>query len=220
MKHHRRHYRRPAFRRIFLLDSLESRCLLATGLPGVSEVTFDTLTTPPQVEITFDQNDVSQIDGMLAPVTGMTGLANFSVLLNVLDSASDFEIDQVGMNATFVSQFVGPDNPPAVVNVSNVTVAGVPEVQVAIPISGPAPEPGHYQVCIEGSTTLDLLFDAIEPGTAWDTLSSSFQPQAIGQFTVIGQGRQLPERNPPSGAWLGDHHGYGLPQPGRLSHGG
>lgn len=188
MKHHRRHLRRLAPGRRFLLDWLEPRCLLATGLPGINAVTFDTSTNPPQVEITFNQKDVSQIDGLLAPGTGLSGIANFSMLLNVLDSSSDFEIDRTGTDGAILAQVLGPDNPPAVENVSYVTVAGVQAVQVAIPITGTALQPGHYQVGVEGSTPLDYLFDTIEPGAAWDSLSAAIQPLTIGQFAVYGQG--------------------------------
>ena len=56
--------------------------------------------------------------------------------------------------------------------------------------------PGNYQVCVEGATVFDMLFDAIESGPAWDSLSSSFQPVAIGQFTVSGQGASFQNASP------------------------
>jgi hypothetical protein len=188
MNSHRRNLRRAALRRRVLLDSLEPRFLLATGLPGISAVQFDMTTDPPQVEITFNASDVAQIDGTLAPLTGMSGDDNFSALLNLFDQVGDFEIDQVGKDGTFINQIVGPSNRPAMEYVSDASVAGTPSVQVAIPISGTALQPGHYQVSVEGSTTLALLFDAIEPGPAWDAVAASFQPLVIGQFAVHGQG--------------------------------
>src|SRR5208283_1508904 len=95
MDHHRRYRRSATLRCRFLLDWLEPRCLLATSLPGIIAVTFDRSTTPPQVEITFDQNDVSQIGGMLPDGFGSTSDLKLFTLLNLVDSASDFEIDQV-----------------------------------------------------------------------------------------------------------------------------
>jgi hypothetical protein len=174
--------------RRFLLDSLEPRCLLATGLPGINAVTFDTSTTPPQVEITFDQNIVSQIDDMLTPFTGSSGEENFSVLLNILDSGSAFEIDQVAPDGTVLNQVVGPDNPAAVETVSDVISAGVQAVQVAIPIPGAALQPGNYQVCVDGLTNFATFFDLVEPGTAWDSVAYSSQPLVIGQFAISVQG--------------------------------
>ncbi|MGO9467836.1 MAG: hypothetical protein ACLQIB_49220 [Isosphaeraceae bacterium] len=196
MKPHRR-YRRPAtgYRR-FILDSLEPRCLLATGLPGINAVTLDRSTTPPQVEITFDQNAISQIVGMLPDGFGSTSDLKLYALLNFVDSDADFEIDQLASDGTIITQILGPDNPPPVENVTTVTIAGSQEVQVSIPIPGPALAPGNYQVCVEGATVFDLLADAIQPGPAWDSLSSSFQPVAIGQFAVNGQGASFQNASP------------------------
>jgi len=188
MSHHRRRLRRAALRRRALLDSLEPRCLLATGLPGISAVSFDTATNPPQVEILFNPKDVAQIDSILAPQTGLTGETNFWALLNVLDQANGFEIDQVGRDGTVISQILGPDNPPPIEYVSDVVVHGSQAVRVAIPLFGAALQPANYQVCIEGSTNLDQMFDAVEPGPAWDALWNSFQPMVIGQFAVYGTG--------------------------------
>jgi len=196
MKHHRRYRRSATLRRSLLLDWLEPRCLLATGLPGISAVTFDNSTTPPQVEITFDQNNMSQISGMLPGGFGSTSDLKLYTLLNFVDSNSDFEIDQVANDGTVINQILGPDNPPTVENVTTVTVAGSQAVQVSIPIYGLALQPGHYQVCVEGSTTFDALFDAIKPGPAWDALSNSFQPLAIGQFAVYGQGASFQNASP------------------------
>jgi hypothetical protein len=175
---------------------LEPRCLLATSLPGILAVTYDTSTKPPQVELTFDQNDISQIGGGLPDGFGSTSDAKLYNLLNFVDYVSDFELDQVASDGTVVNQVLGPDNPPTVENVTSVTVAGSQEVQVSIPIPGPALQPGHYQVCVEGSTTFDALFDAIEPGPAWDSLSSSVQPVAIGQFAVHGAGASFQNASP------------------------
>ncbi len=196
MKQHRRHRRPATIRRRFLLDLLEPRCLLAIGLPGISAVTFDQSTTPPQVEITFDQNDIAQIGGMLPDGFGSTSDEKLYGLINSLDSDADFEIDQIADDGTVINQVLGPNNPPPVENVTTVTIAGSQQVQVSIPISGPALAPGNYQVCVEGATVFDFLFDAIEPGPAWDSLSSSFEPVAIGQFAVNDQGASFQDASP------------------------
>jgi len=170
---------------------LEPRCLLATGLPGVTAVTFDTSTMPPQVEITFDQTDISKIGGTLPDGFGATADEKLYALLNGQDGLSDFEIDQLANDGTVVNQILGPMNLPSVENVTTVTVAGSQVVQVSIPIIGPALQPGHYQVALEGASTFDMLFDAIEPGPAWDALYNNFQPVAIGQFAVYGPGARF-----------------------------
>jgi hypothetical protein len=202
MEHHRRFRRKAALNRLFLLDLLEPRCLPATSLPGITTVAYDTSTTPPQVEITFTQADISQVGGELPAAWGATSDAKLSYLLNLVDSGSDFEIDQVASDGAVLNQVVGPDNPPAVENVSDVTQNGVAAAQVAIPITGGPLQPGNYQACVEGSTTFAMLFDAVEPGTAWDALSSAFQPLVVGQFAVYSHGASF------------QNNAYPLPIPG------
>ena len=78
-----------------------------------------------------------------------------------------------------------------------VTVAGQPAVQVSIPISGPALATRELSSLRGRLDHFRLLFDAIEPGPAWDALASSFHPVAYRPVHGVRPGRQLPGRDPP-----------------------
>jgi hypothetical protein len=167
-------------------------------MPGITSVTLDQSTTPEQIEINFDPNAVAQVDGTLPggpqlPQRAAKGAAPyvdsaFSNLLTNLDACSDFELDQLASDGSVVNEIFGPDNPPAQENATWLNVAGTEEVQVAIPISGPALQPGNYQVAVEGLSTLAQDFDGLYPGSVWDALNSSYAPVPISTFTVHGLG--------------------------------
>jgi hypothetical protein len=167
---------------------------LTGTLPGVLWTQLDLATTPQQVVIAFNQNDVNRINNFLNNSFGVPSGQGFSFVVNLLDGASDIELDAVTGGTT--TEIFGPDNPPPSELVSSVQVIGTPETLLTIPFAdgltstGLLP-PGSYQLSITGGTTLDQLMSLFEQGTSWSTLAGEDPSQTfvVGpRFTFPGVG--------------------------------